>query len=304
MRRIWLLVLVGCTARASAEDTRGLGVKDVGIYDDLTAGVELALPKVLDPAKLELRVDLARHLAVLWQGADPLKVYPHAAAGLAAGRVAFAKARAALGLRAADERELAKLEPPVVVRAGDARARPSPGDLDGDGIPDALDVLIGARKLLANGAVYVETYRTLAYPGGDVPRSEGVCTDTVVRSLRNAGLDLQKAVHDDIVASPKSYPMVKKPNPNIDQRRVRTLLPYFRRHLHELGPGEPDRPGDIVLFDTFPSRPGPDHIGILSDRVAESGHFYVINNWTDGATDAEMDLLGMGIPVLYRFRLP
>jgi uncharacterized protein YijF (DUF1287 family) len=56
-------------------------------------------------------------------------------------------------------------------------------------------------------------------------------------------------------------------------------------------------------MDTFPSRSGPDHIGIISDRVDSQGLPLVINNWTNGTTTAEMDLLTF-VPVLYRFRLP
>ena len=68
-------------------------------------------------------------------------------------------------------------------------------------------------------------------------------------------------------------------------------------------PDDPLRPGDVILMDTFPSRPGPDHIGILSDRVDDQGLPLVINNWTDGTVTAEMDLLTF-VPVMYRFRLP
>ena len=39
----------------------------------------------------------------------------------------------------------------------------------------------------------------LSYPGGDVPRSTGVCADVVIRAARDAlGLDLQKLVHEDM----------------------------------------------------------------------------------------------------------
>jgi uncharacterized protein YijF (DUF1287 family) len=56
-------------------------------------------------------------------------------------------------------------------------------------------------------------------------------------------------------------------------------------------------------MDTFPDRPGPDHIGIISDRLDDTGLPLVINNWTVGTVVAEMDLLTF-VPVLYRFRLP
>ena len=155
---------------------------------------------------------------------------------------------------------------------------------------------------------YDGSYVRLAYPGGDVPAERGVCTDVVIRALRNAGIDLQGEVHRDIGRAPRSYPMVKgRGDTNIDHRRVKTILPWFRRHWTARtarvdDPGDPLRPGDVVFFDTFVTRSGPDHIGIVSDRMGPSGLPLVINNWTDGHQDAEMDLLG-SVPVTHRFRL-
>jgi len=162
-------------------------------------------------------------------------------------------------------------------------------------------VLLGAKKLLYNGARYVERYVAIPYPNGDVPRSEGVCTDTFIRALRNAGIDLQKEVHEDILRAPAAYPMVEKIDASINHRRVRTLLPWFGRHWQTLPRGTAYRPGDVVFFDTFPTRPGPDHLGVVSDVAGKSGLPLVINNWTDGATDAEMDLLSW-VPVTHHFR--
>jgi uncharacterized protein YijF (DUF1287 family) len=134
-----------------------------------------------------------------------------------------------------------------------------------------------------------------------------VCTDVIVRALRNAGIDLQREVHEDIARAPRSYPMVKRADSNIDHRRVKTILPWFRRHFtaHATDPRattDPYRPGDIVFFDTFPSKSGPDHVGIVSDRRGESGLWLVINNWTDGTVESEMDLLPF-VPVTDRFRV-
>ena len=58
-----------------------------------------------------------------------------------------------------------------------------------------------------------------------------------------------------------------------------------------------------VFFDTFPSREGPDHLGVVSDTMGPKGLRMVINNWTDGAIDAEMDLLSW-VPVTHHFRIP
>jgi uncharacterized protein YijF (DUF1287 family) len=135
-----------------------------------------------------------------------------------------------------------------------------------------------------------------------VPRELGVCTDTVVRSLRNGGIDLQERVAGDIARARRAYPMVRRPDPNIDHRRVKTLVAYLERRLRAVAREAPYARGDIVLFDTFPAKPGPDHIGIVSDRAGPSGLPLVINNWTEGSVDAEMDLLP-SIPVTHRFRL-
>lgn len=179
-------------------------------------------------------------------------------------------------------------------------------DRDGDGIPDAVDVLRGAKKAALNGAHYKSVYRQLPFPGGDVPRDEGVCTDVIVRSLRNAGYDLQELLAEDIIAHPKRYPQVQKPDRNIDHRRVRTLLPYFEAHFTALPTDPRDTafpylPGDVLFLDTL-GDPAPEHVGIVSDTVGPSGLPLVVNNWTDGWTTREMDLLGH-VPVTHRFRV-
>jgi uncharacterized protein YijF (DUF1287 family)/L,D-peptidoglycan transpeptidase YkuD (ErfK/YbiS/YcfS/YnhG family) len=179
-------------------------------------------------------------------------------------------------------------------------------DADGDGIPDALDIVLGAKKAVLNGARYTSGYVTLDYPGGDVPRDQGVCTDVVVRALRNAGFDLQKLVYTDMLARPGAYGRPKRVDRSIEHRRVRRLLPWFLAHWTSLPPergeGEPYLPGDIVLMDTL-SKAGPDHIGIVSDTLGASGQPLIVNNWTDGHRTAEMDLLPW-VPITHRFRVP
>jgi uncharacterized protein YijF (DUF1287 family)/L,D-peptidoglycan transpeptidase YkuD (ErfK/YbiS/YcfS/YnhG family) len=181
------------------------------------------------------------------------------------------------------------------------------GDADGDGIPDSLDFLIGAKKAALNGAAYTEGYRRLRYPGGDLPRTIGVCTDVVIRALRNAGLDLQRLVHEDIRRARRAYPMVRRVDPSINHRRVRSVLPYFTRHWRRLsadrdGKDNPLLPGDVVFMNTLGDE-RPDHLGVVSDRAGASGYPLVINNWTVGHRTSEMDLLGT-VPVTHRFRMP
>ncbi len=282
---------------ASTQHESCLGVKDTGIWSDLDDQVQLPLPAVT-AERVVATIDDKHAVLILSIDGFPRKSYP--LAGVARLRIGDRE----LALRPGDKTELA----PLLSTKNVSVARKIK-DRDNDGIPDPLDVLIGAKKTVLNGDAYTEGYVDIKYPMGDVPRTMGVCTDVIIRAVRNAGLDLQQALHEDIVKSPRSYPMVKgKGNPDIDQRRVATLLPYFKRHWSQRSarlddPDDPLRPGDVIFMDTFPRRSGPDHIGILSDRVDDQGLPLVINNWTNGTVTAEMDLLTF-VPVLYRFRLP
>jgi uncharacterized protein YijF (DUF1287 family) len=275
-----------------------LGVHDSGIWSDLDDKLQLALPANLTPERVSARIDRDKKLLIVSIDQFPRKSYPlNGDAKLEVGMFELA-------LRSGDKAELEKLLTAKNVTAGAAAH-----DHDKDGIPDPLDILVGAKKTVLNADAYTEGYVGIKYPNGDVPREMGVCTDVIVRAVRNAGVDIQKELHDDIRKSKASYPMVKGTgDPSIDQRRVGTLLPYFKRHWEKHSekiddPSDPLRPGDIIFMDTFPSKTGPDHIGIVSDTLGESGLPLIINNWTNGTTTAEMDLLTF-VPVVYRFRLP
>jgi uncharacterized protein YijF (DUF1287 family) len=273
------------------------GLPDRGIFAELAAQVSTVVPAGVQPAHTWVRVDRAHAILTLYEDDAPLKAYP-----LVAGDAAGVPAKVGgVRLREADAVELAPL---VEAHARVLVGAPARGeDRDGDGIVDRLDILLGAKKLLFNGAKYIERYVSMPYPNGDVPRTEGVCSDTVIRALRNAGIDLQREVHEDILRARAAYPMVEKVDASINHRRVRTILPWFQRHFVTLPKGARYLPGDIVFFDTFPSRPGPDHLGVVSETPSNKGLPLVINNWTDGATDAEMELLSW-VPVTHHFRAP
>jgi uncharacterized protein YijF (DUF1287 family) len=275
------------------------GLHDRGIFSDLDSQVQVTLPPHLEPSALLARYDRRAGVLVLFDGDQPLKAYPVASRPRLPGATELPAIAAAL--LPGDAAELGGL-PGLRVLDAHTPGLPAVADSDGDGIPDRLDALLGARKLVLNGAAYTEGYFRIAFPGGDVSRDKGVCTDTVIRSLRNAGLDLQRLVAEDLRAAPRAYPMVRRPDPNIDHRRVRVLARWFERHYQALPASEPRRAGDVVFLDTIPAKPGPDHVGIISDRLAASGQPYVINNWDVGSVEGELDLLPV-VPVTHHYRL-
>jgi uncharacterized protein YijF (DUF1287 family) len=289
----------------------GLGDIDRGIYPDLNAGVRITAPawpvtEGAAPSDAWLRVDRQHKILTLYQGEVALTAYPLVKEpeplAPTAGAAAEAPLQAILAAlspeSAADLRGRVPASPRVEISVPSAAE-----DQDGDGLVNSLDVLVGAKRLCLNQAAYAANYHALKYPGGDVPRTEGVCTDTLVRALRNAGWDLQKGVHEDALKKPRLYPLEKPADANIDHRRIRMLLPWFNQYFVKVPASAPFLPGDLVLFDTFPNKAGPDHAGIVSDRLGPSGKPLVINNWTDGYVEKEMDLLG-SVPVTHRFRVP
>ena len=129
---------------------------------------------------------------------------------------------------------------------------------------------------------YVASYVKLDYPGGDVPANTGVCSDVVIRTYRELGIDLQKEVHEDMLQNFHLYPNkwgLTKPDPNIDHRRVPNLMVYFSRFGKELPITKNPQdysPGDIIVWDL--SGRGTTHIGIITDVVGKSGAYAIVHN--------------------------
>ncbi len=170
-------------------------------------------------------------------------------------------------------------------------------------------VLSGARQQLVKPALYTAKALRLipmAFPGGDIKKEWAVCTDIIIRSLRAAGLDLQAMVHEDAKLNPRRYGRrFKRPNPNIDHRRARTLRPYLSHHAVTLPNGGEYLPGDIVLMDTgIENGTVYDHIGVVDEKKNGAGVPLVINIWTVGYRTSAMDLLGKPYPTIVgHFRL-
>lgn len=152
-----------------------------------------------------------------------------------------------------------------------------------------VDLVAAARRQIGVTVQYDSAYCRLAYPNGDVPREKGVCTDVIIRALRDARkMDLQKLVHEDMQANFAKYPQnwgLKKTDSNIDHRRVPNLQCYFRRKGWALAVSKTAadyEPGDIVTVTVGGKLP---HIMLVSDRKAADGTPFVIHNIGSGARE-------------------
>jgi uncharacterized protein len=158
---------------------------------------------------------------------------------------------------------------------------------------DPSRLAAAARDQLGVTVTYDPAYTALAFPGGDLPRDRGVCTDVVIRALRDGwGIDLQLAVHRDMSTDFSAYPALwglNGPDRNIDHRRVPNLQRLFARIGADVpltdGPA-PYLPGDIVTW-TLPGNLS--HIGIVSDRRTKDGAPLILHNI--GAGVQEEDIL-------------
>ena len=134
---------------------------------------------------------------------------------------------------------------------------------------------------------YDPAYVKIAYPGGDVPEDRGVCTDVVIRALRQVHVDLQKLVHEDRAKAPDAYAhdsCSRELDTSIDHRRVPNLMVFFRREGKQVPIGTQPAdylPGDIIAW-RLPS--GLLHVGLVTDRLAPgTTRHLVVHNIGEGA---------------------
>jgi len=169
---------------------------------------------------------------------------------------------------------------PAVPQAG--VAQPSPQQL-------FLKKLVDAAIERTHHVVrYDPAYVRIPYPGGDVPADTGVCTDEIIRSYRAVGIDLQKEVHEDMVANFSVYTrnwrwLLARPDSNIDHRRVPNLMVFLRRKGEALPTStrpEDYLPADIVTWDLGGGVP---HIGIVVDqKLPRSLRYMIVHNIGQG----------------------
>jgi uncharacterized protein YijF (DUF1287 family) len=138
------------------------------------------------------------------------------------------------------------------------------------------------QRTKAPRVTYDPAYVRIGYPGGDVAANRGVCADVVLRSYLALGIDLQRAVHEDMAAHFSDYPKswkLKHPDTNIDHRRVPNLRVFFTRHGVSLPTSGEFLPGDIVTLTVAGRLP---HIAIVSSRKSAAGVPLLVHNIGEG----------------------
>lgn len=145
-----------------------------------------------------------------------------------------------------------------------------------------VDTLVAAAVAQTRQQVtYDGSYRVIPYPNGDVPANIGVCTDVIIRAYRGVGIDLQRLVHEDMRGDFSSYPSLwglKRPDRNIDHRRVPNLQTFFTRRQAALPRSRNAadyEAGDLVTWMLPGNLP---HIGIVSSMRASSGRLMLVHN--------------------------
>jgi uncharacterized protein YijF (DUF1287 family) len=139
-----------------------------------------------------------------------------------------------------------------------------------------------AISLTKDNVIYDPSYFLIDYPNGDVPNGIGVCTDVVIRAYRKIGIDLQKEVHEDMKQHFKIYPKLwglKKPDTNIDHRRVPNLMTFFSRKgtVKAITKKPKDYvPGDIICWSLGG---GITHTGIVVNKKSKDNkRFMIVHN--------------------------
>lgn len=164
------------------------------------------------------------------------------------------------------------------------------------------DAALGLTK---NRVIYDPSYFSIKYPNGDIAADKGVCTDVIIRAYRKLGIDLQKEVHEDMKRNFSKYPKkygLKRPDTNIDHRRVPNLMVYFAKFGKSKSTAINPAlyvPGDIVTW----LLPGNlTHIGIVVNKKSADGKRYLIVHNIGGGQVIEDCLFKFTITGHYQYQ--
>ncbi len=207
----------------------------------------------------------------------------------------------------------------IAATAWSTSAEPKP-----EAAPFSVRLIAAAEARINRTVTYDPAYVRLKYPGGDVAPDRGVCTDVVIRAYRELGIDLQQRVHEDMRRAFRAYPArwgLRRPDPNIDHRRVPNLRRFFTRHGRALpvtATADDYQPGDLVTWDVAKPVRGAQpllgggtarrlrfarlpHIGIVTAKLSHDGKRPLIVHNIGAGTQLEDILFAYEITGRYRF---
>jgi uncharacterized protein len=172
-------------------------------------------------------------------------------------------------------------------------------------VPHVKNILESANSQTKTTRGYTQQYFSIGYPNGDLPVETGACTDVIIRSFRNAGVDLQKEVHEDMAANFSAYPNkwgLTSTDTNIDHRRVPNLQTFFTRRGKSLPvslSAADYKPGDVVSWDL--DGKGMTHIGLVSNIWNNRTRRYLIIHNIGGGVNAEDRLFDWKVTGHFRY---
>ncbi|MFP1557894.1 DUF1287 domain-containing protein [Escherichia coli] len=138
-----------------------------------------------------------------------------------------------------------------------------------------LAIADGARQQIGSTLFYDPAYMQLTYPGGDVPqRTRGMfrCGDPCIAQPEGRFAETGARRYGEEFCPIPAKMAVKRPDSNIDHRRVPNLETWFTRHdkTRPISKNPSDyQAGDIVSWRLDN---GLAHIGVVSDGFARDGY--------------------------------
>ncbi len=144
-------------------------------------------------------------------------------------------------------------------------------DINGNHINDAKDIFQGAVDYVA----LKPTWEPLKeYSGGWPAGNHGSNGDVVAYALKNAGIDLQVLINQDIEKNPDVYSDSVPQGKDISFRVVENQRTYFSRyaeaHDNDYNNTKDWQMGDIVFFEK-------NHAAVVADKVNGNGVRFIIH---------------------------
>lgn len=158
-------------------------------------------------------------------------------------------------------------------------------DINGNHVNDAKDVFLGAMNYVSADPVYEPLKE---YTGGWPTGKNGSNGDVVAYALKNAGLDLQTLINQDIAKNPDAYSDKVPQGKDISFRVVENQRVYFSRYAEAHDTDYYNikdwQMGDIVFFEK-------NHAAVVADKVNNNGVRFIVHLFWEHQAGYYQDVL-------------